>query len=475
MLLWNLESSYLGLPDSLYSFVATDPAPGPSWAAFNTELARDLGMGSDPEREDLLILSGSAPPPGGTSYAQAYAGHQFGYFAMLGDGRAAVLGEAVDPSGARRDLQLKGSGPTPYARGGDGKAALGPMLREYLIGEYLHALGIPCTRALSVALTGESVRREAAKPGAVLCRVAASHLRVGTFQYAAAFAGPEALKALADYAAWRHYPSIRESDAPYVAFLDAVGLSQAKLVAAWMAAGFVHGVMNTDNVSIAGQAIDFGPCAFLDTFKSGQVFSSIDREGRYAWGRQPSVAAWNHARLAEALLPLLHEDEATALVLAEASLARFKKTMEGALIAAFSRKLGIAKPRVGDRALIHELLDWMERVGADFTSTFQAIGRHAAGQASSGPLPESAWLGRWSARIGAEADPLGLMAAANPLVHPRNRPVQAALDAAESGDLAPFNRLLSALKSPYDPESTLPELEPSAADAAAAFVTYCGT
>lgn len=432
-------------------------------------------MGSDPEREDLLILSGSAPPPGCKGYAQAYAGHQFGSFTMLGDGRAAVLGEAVDPNGARWDLQLKGSGPTPYARGGDGKAALGPMLREYLIGEYLHALGIPCTRALSVALTGESLRREAIKPGAVLCRVAASHLRVGTFQYAAAFAGPEALKALADYAARRHYPSIRESDAPYAALLDAVGLAQAQLVAAWMAAGFVHGVMNTDNVSIAGQAIDFGPCAFLDDFKSDRVFSSIDRDGRYAWGRQQSVAAWNHARLAEALLPLLHEDEDTALALAEASLARFKKTMERELIAAFSRKLGIAKPRSDDQALIQELLDWMERAGADYTMTFQALGRQAAGQSSSAPLPESDWLGRWSTRLGAEADPLSLMAAANPPVHPRNRPVQAALDAAESGDLAPFTRLLSALKSPYEPESTLPELEPSAADAAAAFVTYCGT
>lgn len=228
MLVWNLESSYLGLPDSLYSFVKNDPAPSPSWVAFNTELARDLGMGSDPEREDLLILSGSAPPPGCKSYAQAYAGHQFGFFTMLGDGRAAVLGEAVDPSGDRRDLQLKGSGPTPYARGGDGKAVLGPMLREYLIGEYLHALGIPCTRALSVTLTGESVRREAMKPGAVLCRVAASHLRVGTFQYAAAFAGPEALKALADYAIERHYPSLREVDEPYLAFLDAVGLAQVR-------------------------------------------------------------------------------------------------------------------------------------------------------------------------------------------------------------------------------------------------------
>lgn len=475
MLLWNLESSYLGLPDSLYSFVESVPAPSPSWAAFNTELARDLGMGSDPEREDLLILSGSAPPPGCKSYAQAYAGHQFGYFTMLGDGRAAVLGEAVDPSGARRDLQLKGSGPTPYARGGDGKAVLGPMLREYLIGEYLHALGIPCTRALSVTRTGDSIRREALKPGAVLCRVAASHLRVGSFQFAAAFAGPEALKALADYAAWRHYPSLLGSDEPYLALLDAVGLSQAKLVAAWMAVGFVHGVMNTDNVSIAGQAIDFGPCAFLDEFKGDRVFSSIDRDGRYAWGRQQSVAAWNHARLAEALLPLLHEDEHTALALAQASIARFKKAMEEELTAAFARKLGIATPRADDRTLIQELLDWMEKVGADFTSTFRALGRHAAGQAGSAALPESDWLGRWSARIEEEADPLGLMAAANPLVHPRNRPVQAALDAAESGDLSPFNRLLSALKSPYDQASALPELEPSAAEAAAPFVTYCGT
>lgn len=475
MLVWELESSYLSLPDSLYARLETVPAPEPAWAIFNSRLAEALGMGSFPDREDLLILTGSSPPPHSTVYAQAYAGHQYGRFAMLGDGRAAVLGELVDPGGTRWDLQLKGSGPTPYSRGGDGKAVLGPMLREYLIGEYLNALGVPCTRALSVALTGETVRRDGPKPGAVLCRVAASHLRVGTFQYAAGFLGFEALRALADYAIARHYPRLGGAENPYLAFLDAVGAAQAELVARWMCVGFVHGVMNTDNVSISGQAIDFGPCAFLDEYRSDQTFSSIDRQGRYAWGRQPAVAAWNHARLAEALLPVLHEDESEALALADESIARFEGTMEAALSAGFAKKLGIRSLRSEDRELVQDLLSWMENNRSDFTTVFWGLTRRAAGFESLYPLPPDAWTARWLRRLQDEAEPASIMAAANPRVHPRNRALQNALDAAERGDSSPFLRLLASLESPCAPGSALPELEPSAIPDPAPFRTYCGT
>jgi serine/tyrosine/threonine adenylyltransferase len=475
MLLWKLESSYTALPEQLYAYVSTDAAPSPRWAAFNTSLAEALGMGSAPEREDLAILSGTKPPPGSRAFAQAYAGHQFGHFTRLGDGRAAVLGELIDPQGKRWDLQLKGSGATPYARGGDGKAVLGPMLREYLIGEYLNALDIPSTRALSVVLSGETIERDSRKPGAILCRAAASHLRVGTFQYAAAFADADALKSLADYAIERHYPQVRDEEYPYLAFLDAVGEAQAELVARWMSVGFVHGVMNTDNVAISGQAIDFGPCAFLDAYNAEQVFSSIDRHGRYAWGRQASIAAWNHARLAEALLPLLDEDPKNALTLAQESLERFNDAMSEKLSSRFARKLGLSRRRSGDDTLIQRLLSWMETNKADFTATFRALTRLAAQGSGDFPLPEEDWLGLWRRRLQGEAAPAELMITCNPPIHPRNRPVQSALDAAELGDLRPFLRLAASLARPWDPASALPELEPAINAALEPFMTYCGT
>jgi uncharacterized protein YdiU (UPF0061 family) len=475
MLEWKLESSYLGLSENFYSFITTKPVPSPEWVVFNKSLAESLGMGSSPEPGDLAILSGSKSPLQARVFAQAYAGHQFGHFTMLGDGRAAVLGEVIDSKGTRWDLQLKGSGPTPYARRGDGKAVLGPMLREYLIGEYLNAVGIPATRALSVVLSGESVRREGMKPGAVLCRVAASHLRVGTFEYAAVLSDEEALRTLADYAIDRHYPQVRGGENPYLAFLDAVGDAQAELVARWMCIGFVHGVMNTDNVAISGQSIDFGPCAFLDEYCSGQVFSSIDSGGRYAWNQQPSIAAWNHARLAESLLPLLYNDSAKAISLAQGSVERFRRTVEDRLKVGFARKLGMATRRSGDEDLIQSLLLWMEDSNADFTATFRALAQKAAKRNYDVPLPEDAWLDAWLQRIGDESDPAAVMVAANPVVHPRNRPVQSALDAAEEGDLQPFNRLLQSLAHPCDPDSAVPELEPSSIPERMPFRTYCGT
>jgi uncharacterized protein YdiU (UPF0061 family) len=475
MLLWKLESSYTALPEQLYSYINTDTPPSPQWAVFNASLAQALGMGSVPEQEDLAILSGTKPPPGAKAFAQAYAGHQFGHFARLGDGRAAVLGELIDPQGKRWDLQLKGSGATPYARGGDGKAALGPMLREYLIGEYFNALGIPATRALSVVLSGEAIQRENLKPGAILCRVAESHLRVGTFQYAAALPDADALKSLADYAIERHYPRVRDEERPYLAFLDAVGGAQAGLVARWMGIGFVHGVMNTDNVSISGQAIDFGPCAFLDAYSVEQVFSSIDRHGRYAWGRQASIAAWNHARLAEALLPLLDDDPQKALALAQDSLERFSATMSDELTSRFAQKLGFSTRSSGDDTLIQTLLSWMESSKADFTATFRSLTQLVAQGSGDSPLPEEDWLGLWRQRLRGEDAPAELMKASNPPLHPRNRPVQSALDAAEAGDMQPFLRLAASLAKPWDSASALPELEPDGNAAYEPFISYCGT
>ncbi len=475
MLQWKLESSYLALPEPFYTPVEGAAPANPEWAVFNVPLSEALGLGSAPEEEDLLFLSGAKAPPGTKPYAQAYAGHQFGRFTILGDGRAMVLGEVRDPQGLRWDLQLKGSGPTPYARGGDGKAHLGPMLREYLIGEYLHAVGIPSTRALSVALSGEAVLRDRAKPGAILCRVASSHIRIGTLQYAAVLSDPAALGALADYAIARHFPHLAEEANPYLAFLDAVGAAQADLVARWMCLGFVHGVMNTDNVAVSGQAVDFGPCAFLDAYRSGQVFSSIDRNGRYSWGRQPAAAAWNHARLAESLLPLLDDDPEAALVLAQESTERFNDVMEERLSSGFAKKLGLRALRPGDEALIQGLLSWMEEQGVDFTACFRALTQKASQAVPAYTLPPKDWLELWSRRIREETDPHELMAECNPPIHPRNLPVQSALDAAEAGDLGPFLRLAAALSKPWAPDSDLIELKPSEHPGSTPFRTYCGT
>jgi len=489
MLQWKLEAGYLTLPEFFYSYVSTDPGTAPEWAVFNTSLAADLGMGTETGSEDLAILSGQKPPPGARVFSQSYAGHQFGHFTMLGDGRAAVLGEIVDPRGLRWDLQLKGSGRTPYSRGGDGKAVLGPMLREYLTGEYLHAVGIPSTRALSVVLTGDAVWREGQKPAAVLCRTAASHLRTGTFQYAAALPDADALKALADYAIERHYPGVRGDRNPYLSFLDAAGTAQAGLVARWMCVGFIHGVMNTDNVAVSGQALDFGPCAFLDGYRSDRVFSSIDTGGRYAWGRQTAAAAWNHARLAETLLPLLDRDPEKALVLATESVERFTDTIGEMLTAGFARKIGIGIVRDGDGLLIQNLLDWMEKNGADFTGTFSSLTRIASGadgntDTGSGsappwksvcPLPDDKWLQGWLVRLEAETDPHTVMQEANPVVHPRNRPVQAALDAADAGDLEPFRKLARDLSNPFSGEPERDYLEQPEAEDGKPFATFCGT
>ncbi len=442
---WNLSYTYLELPEVFYATQSAAPVPEPRLGVFNHALADELGLQS-PDEADVAILGGNAPPPGGRPFAQAYAGHQYGRFTMLGDGRALVLGEHVGPDGQRRDLQLKGSGPTPYSRSGDGKASLGPMLREFLLGEAMHALGVPTTRGLAVVETGQSVQRGVDLPGAVLTRVARSHLRVGTFEFAAATGELESLRSLTDYAIARHYPQAAGAAQPALGFLGAVLEAQARLVAQWMSLGFVHGVMNTDNVAISGETIDYGPCAFLDAYRPQQAFSSIDRHGRYAYANQPAIAGWNVARLAQSLVPLLHPDPSEGLALAQALVDSFPGRYESHYLALMGRKLGLSGSE-GVREVLDPLLARMEETGADYTLTFRSLADTAA------------------------------MAATNPVCIPRNLWVEHALEAAVGGDYGPFHRLLAAVRSPFslrpgDEEFASP---PQLGNDAGPYVTYCGT
>ena len=478
-----LVQTYRSLPDVFFAELTPNRVRAPALKVLNRSLAQNLGL--DPAAlaapENLPVLAGNVFPEGLPAIAQAYAGHQFGGFTQLGDGRALLLGELVTPSGQVVDIQLKGSGPTPYARRGDGRAALGPMLREYLISEAMHGLGIPTTRSLAVVTTGEPVYRDSVLPGAVLTRVAASHIRVGTFEFAAT-QGEEALKALADYTIDRHYPELRDRTNPnpntntYLAFLNAVIDRQAALIARWMAVGFIHGVMNTDNMSIAGETIDYGPCAFMDRYDPSTVFSSIDRQGRYAYANQPRIGHWNLSRLAEALLPLLNDDEATALNLAQNAIGEYPGLYQQYWHSALCQKIGIASPSRQAVSLAGDLLDLMWHSGADFTATFTQLGNYT--------LMDPAfneWLSRWHAlidtQVGGMAAAQRLMQQVNPVVIPRNHLVQAALDEAEEekGSFAPFEELLQAIQTPFDArhQNTLYAQAP-AADAKP-YVTYCGT
>ena len=468
---WNLSHSYLDLPELLYTRQKPTPVAAPRMGVFNYELAEELGL-EEPADDDLAILGGNQVPPDAHPFAQAYAGHQYAHFTMLGDGRALVLGEHRGPDGRLHDLQLKGSGPTPYSRSGDGRAALGPMFREYLMGEAMHALAIPSTRALAVVETGEQVWRETPLSGAVLTRVAHSHLRVGTFEFVAATEDRAALQSLTEYAIARHYPQAAWATNPAGAFLEAVIAAQARLVAQWMAVGFVHGVMNTDNMAISGQTIDYGPCAFLDTYRAGQVFSSIDRRGRYAYGNQPGIAQWNLTRLAEALLPLIDPDQERAVALAEPMIQAFADQYRRHYYTLMATKLGLEKGE-GKEALVDELLVWMEETGADYTSTFRALT-----DTMSLPAAPEVWLERWRASVikagGFEAA-LERMAT-NPVYIPRNHKVQQALDAAEAGDYAPFHALVELLKSSFTPRRGFEGFAaPPSSETTEPFVTYCGT
>ncbi len=471
---FRFDNSYRRALPGMWLAADPVPAPAPRMLVLNHALAAELGveLGSDA----AAVLSGAALPEGAEPIAQAYAGHQFGGFSpQLGDGRAHLLGEVIDRAGRRRDIALKGSGRTPFSRGGDGKAAVGPMLREYLLGEAMHALGIPTTRALAVVATGEDVYRETALPGAVLTRVAASHIRVGTFQFFAARGEGDKVRALADYTIARHYPECATADAPYVALFDAVVAAQARLIAAWMGVGFIHGVMNTDNMALSGETIDYGPCAFMEGYAAGTVFSSIDHTGRYAYANQPLILGWNLARLAEALLVLFDADGDRAVDIANDRLGGIAARYRAEWLAVMRRKLGLVGVQEGDAALADGLLAAMEGQGADWTQTFRRLADAVADDGAvlplfADPAPMKAWLGPWRARLedGAEARLRG----ANPAVIPRNHQVEEALAAATGGDMAPFEALLEAVSAPYVEREGFMLPAPSGFGR---YVTFCGT
>jgi serine/tyrosine/threonine adenylyltransferase len=453
------------------------PAPAPALLALNEELAAELGLDAAALREPagVALLVGDVLPEGASPIAQAYAGHQFGgYVPRLGDGRALLVGELVDRHGRRRDLHLKGSGRTPFARGGDGKAAVGPMLREYVIGEAMHALGIPTSRALAVVATGEQVVRETLLPGAVLARVAASHLRVGTFQYAAAAGDSALVRELTDYAIARHYPDVAEAANPYLEFYGRVVDAQASLVARWMLVGFVHGVMNTDNTTISGETIDYGPCAFMDAFDPATVFSSIDHGGRYAYGNQPGIAQWNLARLGEALLPLIDEDADAAVEAATDAVSSFVGRYEAYFAHGMAAKLGLEAP---DEPLARDLLALLHAQRVDVTQFFRALPR--SGRARSlfaEPGEFDAWAARWEALLPADrAAVAAAMDRVNPLYIPRNHIVEEALDAATAGDMAPFHRLVAVVSDPFVERPGLERYAEPAPAGSRPHVTYCGT
>lgn len=479
---WKLEARYAGLPPELFTRLAPTPVAAPRLLSFNVALAHRLGL--DPALlatpAGAAVLAGNVLPVGAVPLAQAYAGHQFGHFAILGDGRAILLGEQLAPDGSLFDIQLKGSGPTPYSRMGDGRAALGPMLREYLVSEAMAGLGIPTTRSLAVVATGETVLRERPQAGAVLVRVASSHLRVGTFQYAARLADPHVLQALVGHALARHEPGLVDVDRPALCLLEAVIARQARLVAQWMGVGFIHGVMNSDNMTISGETIDYGPCAFMDSFHPATVYSSIDRQGRYAFANQPLIAHWNLVRLAEALLSLFDPDQATAIELANAAVGRFPDLFEEEWLRVYRAKLGLATGRADDRALIEQLLQAMADTGADFTNSFRALAEGAAwpvAPADQGAFAafEAAWRARVAAEGRSEAAARAAALAANPAVIARNHRVEQALAAAEAGDMVPFERLLAALARPCAPQPEDAPLRAAPLPEERVAATFCGT
>lgn len=476
---WNLEHSYSELPQLFFSHQRPTPVRLPEIVVLNELVGLHLGLNIDALRvpDGAAALSGNKLPPGAIPIAQAYAGHQYGHFTMLGDGRAILLGEQITPAGQRFDIQLKGAGKTPYSRRGDGRAALGPMLREYIISEAMYELGIPTTRSLAVVKTGETVWRETALTGAVLVRVAESHLRVGTFQFAAQYGHRADLAALADYALHRHYPQVDGSEDRYLLLLREVIARQAALIARWQTVGFVHGVMNTDNTAISGETIDYGPCAFMDTYDPATVFSSIDHHGRYAYGNQPNIALWNLARFAEALLPLLHQDRGKAVELAQAELSHGAELFKLRWLAAMRAKLGLSNEEPEDKALITQLLAMMQSSGADFTNLFLAL---TVGELDSLALAETSgfagWRERWQLRqerqTGGTSEAERVMQGANPAVIPRNHRVEEALEAACQGDLSVMERLLRVLRTSY---GHAPEHADYSKPSGKPCRTFCGT
>lgn len=485
--------------EGLYEPWQAAPASSPRLLQLNRPLAEELGLDPDalesPEGVDVLV--GNTVPDGATPVAQAYAGHQFGgYSPRLGDGRALLLGEVIDVHGRRRDLHLKGSGRTPFARGGDGRAAVGPMLREHVVGEAMHALGIPTTRALAVVATGDTVARETALPGAVLVRVAASHLRVGSFEYAAR-QDPELVRRLLDHAIDRHHPQAARTANPALALLDEVVEAQASLVARWMLVGFIHGVMNTDNTTISGETIDYGPCAFMDVYDPDTVYSSIDHGGRYGYGNQPVIAQWNLARLAETLLPLIADEPETAIALATAVLESFTERYQRHWLTGMRSKLGLSSPAAddgslgdsslddADRALADDLLTLMRTQRVDLTSCFRALSVAARGDTAparalfADPQAFDDWAARWTARLPATPEDrhatADAMARVNPVYVPRNHLVEEALAAATAGDLMPFRELLDVVTDPFDEKPGRERYAQPAPEDFGPYQTFCGT
>jgi uncharacterized protein YdiU (UPF0061 family) len=485
------DNTFTHLPDRFFARVAPTPVRAPRLVRLNHDLARHLGL--EPERlaspEGVEVLAGKRVPEGADPIAQAYAGHQFGHFVpQLGDGRAILLGEVVGRDGVRRDIQLKGSGRTPFSRGGDGRAAIGPVLREYIVSEAMAALGIPTTRSLAAVTTGEEVMRETYLPGAVLTRVASSHIRVGTFQFFAARRDTDGIRLLADHVIARHYREAAASERPYRALLDGVIARQARLVAQWLLVGFIHGVMNTDNMSVAGETIDFGPCAFLDAYDPAKVFSSIDEYGRYAYANQPPIALWNLTRLAETLLPLLADEETRAVADAEEALGAFRGEFEAAFHQGLRRKLGLVTAREGDLELIQALMDAMAANEADFTLTFRALCEAAADGAAdervrnrfANPQAYDEWAPRWRQRLAGEPhDPAArasAMRAVNPAFIPRNHRIEAAIEAAATrDDFGPFEELVTVLARPYDDQPEFAHYADAPAPHERVLRTFCGT
>jgi len=484
------EHSYSALPERFYARVHPTTVANPRLVAFNRPLAEELGL--DPElieRDAAAVLSGNRLPDDSTPIAMAYAGHQFGMFVpQLGDGRAILLGELKGRDGVLRDIQLKGSGLTPFSRSGDGRAVLGPMLREYLVSEAMHALGIPTTRSLAVVTTGEPVFREGVMPGAVLTRVAASHVRVGTFQFFTARRDQDAVRELLDYVIARHYPDARDADVPALAVLQAVAERQLALIVDWMLVGFIHGVMNTDNMAISGETIDYGPCAFMDEYHPNAVFSSIDQRGRYAYANQPAIAQWNLARLAETLLPFIDSDSDRAVALATEALEPFIEQFDAQFTEGMRRKIGLAAAMEGDADLIKRLFAAMQDAEADFTLTFRRLALAAEDPARETAVCElfaepsdiKNWLQEWRQRLARNpqtaVERAANMRRVNPAFIPRNHRVEAALNAAsERGDFGPFHRLLGILQRPYEDQPEVAEYAQPPQPSERVLQTFCGT
>ncbi|MBY6081417.1 protein adenylyltransferase SelO [Ruegeria arenilitoris] len=465
------DNSYARLPGAFYARQSPEPVRAPRLVAFNDDLAQVLGISPGDAQDMAEVFAGNTLPDGAEPLAQLYSGHQFGnYNPQLGDGRAVLLGEVVGTDGIRRDIQLKGSGRTPFSRQGDGRAWLGPVLREYVVSEAMHALGIPTTRALAAVETGEVVLREGPMPGAVLTRVAQSHLRVGTFQVFAARGQIADLRRLTDYAIERHYP---DAVGP-MGLLRAVRDAQAALIAQWMAVGFIHGVMNTDNCAISGETIDYGPCAFMDSYHPNTVYSSIDRMGRYAYSNQPEIAVWNLAQLATALIQQI-EDKQAAVEEATEIVHAMPDLIQQHWLRRFRAKIGLTTEEDGDLALISDLLTRMAQNQADFTNTFRALGGDAARDQFSDPAAFDSWAEGWRARLTREADPAAVMHAANPAFIPRNHRVEQMIQAAVQGDYAPFHRLNAVLARPYNDQPDAADLIRPPTQDEVVHATFCGT